>query len=105
MGFGSLTQTENHKKFARQLIGINPMKRSRRVVLTMMGTAAIGAVSMGFTDRGLADRGHAHKRSCGPGLEPASGPRGRRHCRAVHGGFGRAMHRYHGHGMHGHAGG
>jgi len=24
------------------------MKRSRRVVLTMMGTAAVGAVSMGF---------------------------------------------------------
>ena len=27
------------------------MKRSRRVVLTMMGTAAIGTVSMGFVRR------------------------------------------------------
>jgi hypothetical protein len=27
------------------------MKRSRRVVLTMMGTAAVGAVSLGFTQR------------------------------------------------------
>ena len=27
------------------------MKRSRRVVLTMMGTAAAGAVSMGFVPR------------------------------------------------------
>ena len=33
------------------------MKRSRRVVLTMMGTAAVGAVSMGLTPR----------RHCGPG--------------------------------------
>ena len=27
------------------------MKRSRRVVLTLMGSAAVGAVSMGFTPR------------------------------------------------------
>ena len=27
------------------------MKRSRRVVLTMMGSGAIGAVSMGFVER------------------------------------------------------
>ena len=33
------------------------MKRSRRVVLTMMGTAAVGAVSMGFVRRS----------DCGPG--------------------------------------
>ncbi|MFC5320600.1 hypothetical protein [Bradyrhizobium oligotrophicum] len=71
------------------------MKRSRRVVLTMMGTAAIATVSMGFS----------RKRSCGPGLEPVPGPRGRLHCRAVHGGFGHAVHRFHGRGMHGHAGG
>jgi len=45
------------------------MKRSRRVLLTMMGTAAIGAVSMGFVRRG----------DCGPGLlrEVMRGPDGR----------------------------
>jgi hypothetical protein len=70
------------------------MKRSRRVVLTMMGTAAIGAVSMGFTS----------ERPCGPGLETVPGPRGRPDCRATHGGFGNSVHSFHGHG-HGHAGG
>jgi hypothetical protein len=90
-----LTQTQNHKKLACRLIGVDPMKRSRRVLLTMMGTAAIAAVSTGFTN----------KRSCGPGRESVPGPHGRRHCRVVHGGFGHAVHRFHGHGMHGHAGG
>jgi hypothetical protein len=71
------------------------MKRSRRVVLTMMGTAAIGAVSLGFT----------RKRSCGPGRDVSPGPRDRIQCRATHGGFGHAVHRFHGHGAHGHAGG
>lgn len=69
------------------------MKRSRRVVLTMMGTAAVGAVSMGFTPA----------RRCGPGLEAVPGPDGMLYCRAVHGGFGGTMHRFHGHG-HGHGG-
>ena len=37
------------------------MKRSRRVVLTLMGSAAIGAVSMGLVPR----------RDCGPGNMPS----------------------------------
>lgn len=32
------------------------MKRSRRVVLTLMGTAAVSAVSMGFVRRSVAAR-------------------------------------------------
>ena len=40
------------------------MKRSRRVVLTMMGTAAVGAVSMGFV----------RQRDCGPGARGGAGP-------------------------------
>jgi hypothetical protein len=80
------------------------MKRSRRVVLTMMGSAAAGAVSAGFVPRG----------GCGPGLFPATtlGPDGRptEYCRATYGGFGGAPHRLggfgHGHGHgHGHGGG
>jgi hypothetical protein len=71
------------------------MKRSRRVLLTVMGSAAIGAVSMGFVRRS----------DCGPGLlrEVTRGPDGRliATCRGVaHGGFGGG--RFHGHG-HGHA--
>jgi hypothetical protein len=68
------------------------MKRSRRVILTMMGTAAVGAVSMGFVPR----------RDCGPGRTPVPGPDGRLYCRASYGGFGGAPFRFHGHG-HGHA--
>ncbi len=74
------------------------MKRSRRVVLTMMGTAAVGAVSMGFT----------RAPSCGPGFEAVPGPNGRPDCRTIHGGFGGTAVRVHGHGHgfgHGHAGG
>jgi hypothetical protein len=74
------------------------MKRSRRVVLTMMGTGTIGAVTMGFAPR----------RDCGPGREAitAPGPDGRpiEYCRASYGGFGGAPHRFHGHG-HAHGGG
>jgi hypothetical protein len=75
------------------------MKRSRRVVLTLMGSAAVGAVSMGFV-----------RRSCGPGLEAVPGPDGRPYCRAIYGGFGGAPYRFHGHshgngGGHGHGGG
>ncbi len=75
------------------------MKRSRRVLLTMMGSAAIGAVSMGFVRRG----------DCGPGLlrEVARGPDGRlvAMCRGVaYGGFG--VDRFHGYGhSHAHGGG
>jgi hypothetical protein len=74
------------------------MKRSRRVLLTMMGTAAVGAVSMGFVRRS----------DCGPGRIPefVREPDGRvrEYCRATYGGFGGAPHRFHGHG-HAHGGG
>ena len=70
------------------------MKRSRRVVLTLMGTAAVSAVSMGFVRR----------TGCGPGLEALPGPDGRPYCRAIYGGFGGARFHGHGHG-HGHGGG
>src|SRR3954469_18797976 len=58
--------------------GIATMKRSRRVVLTLMGSAAIGAVSMGLVPR----------RDCGPGNEAVPGPDGRPYCRPAYGGFG-----------------
>jgi hypothetical protein len=81
------------------------MKRSRRVVLTMMGSAAVGAASMGFVPRS----------GCGPGLTPGTtlGPDGRptTYCRSIYGGFGGGPHRLHGfghghggHGVHGHGG-
>jgi hypothetical protein len=67
------------------------VKRSRRVVLTTMGAAAIGAVSMGFVRRG----------GCGPGLvsELTRGADGRliESCRVTYGGFGGAPRRFHGH--------
>jgi hypothetical protein len=72
------------------------MKRSRRVVLTLMGSAAVSAVSMGLV----------RQRYCGPGLEAVPGLNGRPYCRAIYGGFGGAPHRFHGHGHgHGHGGG
>jgi hypothetical protein len=75
------------------------MKRSRRVILTMMGSATIGAVSMGFV------RG----RDCGPGNVAVPGPDGRMYCRATaatYGGFGRTPRGFHGHGDgHAHGGG
>ena len=71
------------------------MKRSRRVVLTMMGSTTIGAISMGFVRR----------RDCGPGLVPevAYGLDGQPivTCQPVVvaiGGFGRFPHHFHGHG-------
>jgi hypothetical protein len=74
------------------------MKRSRRVVLTLMGTATLGAVSMGFVRRS----------AWGPGTvsEPVRGPDGRltENCRIAYGGFGGAPNRMHGHG-HAHGGG
>ena len=78
------------------------MKRSRRVVLTMMGSAAVGTISLGFVPR---------KPACGPGLEAVPGIDGRPYCRPAHyyGGFGGTLHRVHGHGHgghgHGHGGG
>ena len=73
------------------------MKRSRRVILTMMGTAGIAAVSMGFVRRG----------DCGPGFlrQVTRGPDGRlvATCQGVaYGGFGGG--RFHSHG-HAHGGG
>jgi hypothetical protein len=67
------------------------MKRSRRVVLTLMGSAAIGAVSMGLVPR----------RDCGPGNMAVPGPDGRPYCRPAYGGFGGGPGRFHGHGGHG----
>ena len=70
------------------------MKRSRRVVPTLMGSAAVGAVSMGLTPR----------RNCGPGMDVVPGPDGRPYCR-VRSGFGLTSHRIHGHDHHhGHGG-
>jgi hypothetical protein len=75
------------------------MKRSRRVILTMMGSAAVGAVSMGFVRRS----------DCGPGRisDLIPGPDGRpvESCRVTYGGFGGAPHRFIGHGGHAHGGG
>jgi hypothetical protein len=74
----------------------NPTKRSRRVVLTMMGTVAVGTVSAGFAPRF----------ACGPGLTAVRGLDGRLYCRgASYGGFGGYGFRAHGHGGHGHFGG
>lgn len=75
------------------------MKRSRRVILTMMGSAAVGAVSMGFVRRS----------DCGPGQASylTRDPDGllREYCRVTYGGFGGVPHRFHGHGHgHGHGG-
>jgi hypothetical protein len=74
------------------------MKRSRRVVLTIMGTAAIGTLSMGFVRRS----------DCGPGRtsQPIRGADGRpiESCGVTYGGFGGARNRFHGHG-HAHGGG
>jgi hypothetical protein len=69
------------------------MKRSRRVVLTMMGSAAIGAVSLGLA------RG-----KCGPRGVAVRTTDGRFVCRASYGGFGGTLHHVHEHGQ-GHAGG
>jgi hypothetical protein len=79
----------------------NIMKRSRRVVLTLMGSAALGAV---------AGRLEARPLYCGPGMVAVPGPDGRPYCRATYGGFGGTLHRMHGghpghgHGGHGHGG-
>jgi hypothetical protein len=76
------------------------MKRSRRVILTMMGTAAVGAASMGFVRRS----------DCGPGQigEFRHEPDGRlrEYCSVSYGGFGGGPHRLHAHfhGGHAHAG-
>jgi len=73
---------------------VRTMKRSRRVVLTLMGTAAIGAVSMGLVPRDY----------CGPYARPDANGRWPDNCRVRYGGFGGFPHRLHGHG-HAHGGG
>jgi hypothetical protein len=75
------------------------MKRSRRVVLTLMGSAAVGAVSTGLAQA---------QQYCGPGFTLIPGPEGKPYCRAIQGGFGGTLHHFHGDGVghgHGHAGG
>jgi hypothetical protein len=76
------------------------MKRSRRVVLTLMGTAAVGVVSMGFGPR----------TDCWPGRRPGPDGQWPENCPVRYGGFGVAPHHFHGHGHahghgHGHGGG
>ncbi len=71
------------------------MKRSRRVVLTLMGSAALAAMAKGVEARPI---------DCGPGMAAVPGPDGRPYCRATYGGFGGTLHRVHGHG-HAHGGG
>ena len=55
------------------------MKRSRRVVLTLMGSAALSAVSKAAEARPF---------DCGPGMTAIPGPNGRPYCRPISGGFG-----------------
>lgn len=73
------------------------MKRSRRVVLTLMGSAAVSVASIGL----------AQAKHCGPGREVVPGPNGRPYCRAIYRGFGGTPHHFHAHGHghgHGHGG-
>ena len=64
------------------------MKRSRRVVLTMMGTAAAGAVSLGWVGTPRCDRRE---------VLVTDGVGGRPYCRAAtYGGFGSFAHAFSG---------
>ena len=75
------------------------MKRSRRVVLTLMGSAALATVARPLAARPI---------DCGPGLNAGRGANGVPYCRASGGGFGGCFPHFHGHGHgngHGHAGG
>jgi hypothetical protein len=74
------------------------MKRSRRVVLTLMGSAALTAAATRLAV--------ARPVTCGPGFETVPGPTGPT-CRVIPGGFGGSFHHFHGHGHggHGHGGG
>jgi hypothetical protein len=65
------------------------MKRSRRVVLTLMGSAAISAVSAKLV--------LARPVTCGPGREVERDPYGLPICRATTGGFGGSIAYFHGH--------
>jgi hypothetical protein len=88
--------------FGKWAKGGRIMKRSRRVVLTMMGSAAAGAVSLGWIGAPNCGRNEILVQ----GLDG-----GRPYCRirgtTYYGGFGGTLHHVHGHGHggHGHAGG
>lgn len=65
------------------------MKRSRRVVLTLMGSAAVsGAATKISAARGVL---------CGPGYAAVPSPNGFPNCQATPGGFGGSFHNFHGH--------
>jgi hypothetical protein len=72
------------------------MKRSRRIVLTLMGSAAVSAATAPLA----AARGVL----CGPGYIAVPTERGNPNCEVAAGGFGGSLHHFHGHG-HGHTGG
>jgi len=81
-----------HDIATKHLPKARTMKRSRRVILTMMGSGTIGAISAGFVER----------RDCGPGFlrEVVGDLNGRpvATCQpAAYGGFGRWPHHFHGH--------
>ncbi|MGZ5873893.1 MAG: hypothetical protein ACXWKP_17455 [Bradyrhizobium sp.] len=77
------------------------MKRSRRVVPTMMGSGAIGAVSQGFVEQRECGRGFLGEVTRGLDGRPVATCRG-----TAYGGFGSRPHGLHGHGHgHGHGGG
>jgi len=66
------------------------MKRSRRIVLTLMGTAAVSAVSMGFVRHGRhSGPGRLSRGPCGPDGQLAD------NCRVTDGGFGTVPGRFH----------
>ena len=69
------------------------MKRSRRIVLTLMGSAALAAVSRPLSARPI---------DCGSGLTAVPGANDVPYCRAIAGGFGGSFHHFHSH-EHGHA--
>jgi hypothetical protein len=69
------------------------MKRSRRVVLTLMGSAAVSAVSARLTV--------ARPVTCGPGYLAVPGAHGFPTCQVTPGGFGGSFRHFHG-GDHGH---
>jgi hypothetical protein len=65
------------------------MKRSRRIVLTLMGTAAVSAASMGFVRQGHASPRRLSRGPCGPDGQLAD------NCGVTYGGFGTVPGRFH----------
>ena len=64
------------------------MKRSRRVVLTLMGSAALSAVS----------KGRVRLCNCGPGYDGDTRPTAGSYCCPTSRGLGGSFHHFHGHG-------